>query len=157
MPENTPSNVKKQSRKSATEWVANEEPSSMKPFFMEFTRIDGNSTLYSIQRIKTSVRIRVEQDIDTVVKSLKLKILGQPQDEVLLTSYSRFEHYEANGDRIVLRNVLLFRKSYGEIGSFKYYQLLKPKQLVDEVLRSLHWEFGKHPGFTKAIIAHRRK
>ena len=39
---------KEQSRKKATEWVAHEEPSSMKPSIKEFTKIDGNTTPYSI-------------------------------------------------------------------------------------------------------------
>ena len=52
---------------------------------------------------------------------------------------------------------MLFRKFYAETGNIKYYQILIPKQLVDEVLRSLHGEFGKHPGITKTIIAYRQK
>ena len=35
---------KEQSRKKATEWVAHEEPSSMKPSMKEFTKIDRNTT-----------------------------------------------------------------------------------------------------------------
>ena len=42
-------------------------------------------------------------------------------------------------------------------GSVKYYQILIPKQLVNEVLRNLHGEFGKQPGITKTIIAYREK
>ena len=52
---------------------------------------------------------------------------------------------------------LLFRNYYGETGSVKYYQILITKQLVYGVLRSLHGEFGKHPGITKTIIAYREK
>ena len=57
----------------------------------------------------------------------------------------------------MLKDGLLFRKYYGETGSVKYYQILIPKQLVSEVLRSLHGEFGKHLGFNKTIIAYREK
>ena len=35
---------KEQSREKATEWVANQEPSSMKPSIKELTKIDGNTT-----------------------------------------------------------------------------------------------------------------
>ena len=35
---------KEQSRKKATEWVVNQEPSSLKPSVNEFTKIDGNTT-----------------------------------------------------------------------------------------------------------------
>ena len=74
---------KEQSRKKATEWVAHEEPSSMKPSKKEFTKIDGNTTSYSIHGIKANARIRVEQDVDLVLKNLKPKIFSQPYDEVL--------------------------------------------------------------------------
>ena len=77
---------KKQSRQKAAEWVINQEPSSMKPCIKEFTKIDGNTTVYSLHAIKANARIRVEQDADLVLKNLKLKILGQPYDDVLLTT-----------------------------------------------------------------------
>ena len=127
----------------------------MKPSIKEFTKIDGNTTSYSINGIKASARIRVEQDADLVLKNLKLKILGQLHDDVLLATDRRYKHYKANKDRIILKDGLLFRKYYGEIGSVKYYQILLPKQLVNEVLRNLHREYGKHPGITKTIIAYK--
>ena len=148
---------KEQSQKKAAEWVTNQELSLMKPSIKEFKKIDGNTTSYSINGIKASARIRVEQDADLVLKNLKLKILGQPLDEVLLTTDRRFKHYKANEDRIILKDGLLFRKYYGETGSVKYYQILIPKQLVNEVLRNLHGEFGKLPGITKTIFAYRGK
>ena len=148
---------KEQSRKKATEWVEHDEPSSMKPSIKEFTEIDGNTTSYSIHGIKANARIWGGQDVDLALKNLKLIILGQPNDEVILTTDKRFKHYKANEDRIILIDGLLFRKYYGETVNIKYYQILIPKQLVDEVLRSLHGEFGKHPGITKPIIAYRQK
>ena len=74
-----------------------------------------------------------------------------------MTTDSRFKHYKANEDLNILKDGLLFRKYYGETGSVKYYEILIPKQLDNEVLRSLHGEFGKHPGRTKTIIAYREK
>ena len=148
---------KEQSQKNAAEWVTNQELSSLKPSIKEFTKIDGNTTSYSINGIKASARIRVEQDGDLVLKNLKLKILGHPHDDVLLATDRRYKHYKANEDRIILKDGLLFRKYYGETGSVKYYQILIPKQLVNEVLRNLHGEFGKHPGITKTTIAYREK
>ena len=70
---------------------------------------------------------------------------------------SRYKNYKANEDRIILNDGLLYRKNIGETGSVKYYQILIPKQLVKEVLRSLHGEFGRHPGISKTIIACREK
>ena len=129
----------------------------MQPSIKEVAKTDGITTSYSIHGIKAKARIRVEQNVDLVLENLKLKILDQPYDEVLFTADKRFEHYKANEDRIILKDGLLFRKYYGETGNIKYYQILIPKQLVDEVLRSLHGEFGKHPEITKTISACREK
>ena len=147
---------KEQSREKAAEWVVNQEPSSLKPSVKEFTKIDGNTTSYSLHGIKANARTRIEHIADRVLKNLKLKTLGQPHDDVLLTTDSRFKHYKTNEDRIILKDGLLFRRYYVETGSVKYYQILIPKQLVNGVLRSLHGEFGKHPGITKTIIAYRQ-
>ena len=132
----------KLSRRKAMEWVAHEEPSSMKSSIKEITKIDKNTTSYSIHGINANARIQLEQVVGLVLKNVKIKILGQPFDEVLLTTDKRFKHYKANEDRIILKDGLLIRKYYGETGNIKHYQILIPKQLVDEVLRSLHGEFG---------------
>ena len=148
---------KEQSRQNATQWAANEESPALKTSVKEFTKIDGNTTSYSINGIKAKARIRVEEDVDLVLKNMKLKILGQPYDEVLIVTDSRYKNYKANEHRIILKDGLLYRKYFGETGSVKYYQTLIPKQLVKEVLRSLHGEFGRQPGISKTIIAYREK
>ena len=94
---------KKQSRKKATERVAHEEPSSVKPSIKEFKKVGGNTTSYSIHEIKANAWIQVEPEVDLVLTNLKLKIIGQPHDEVLLTTGKRFKQYKANEDRIILK------------------------------------------------------
>ena len=146
---------KERSRQNAKQGAVNEESRVLKTSVKEFTKIDGNTTSYSINGIKANARIRVAQDVDLVPKNMKLKILGQPYDDVLIMTDSRYKNYKANEDRIILKDGLLFRKYFGETGSVKYYQIFIPKQLVKEVQRSLHGEFGKHPGIYKTIIAYR--
>ena len=148
---------KEQSRQNARQWAANEESPALKTSVKEFTKIDGNTTSYSVNGIKANARIRAEQDVDLVLKNMKLKILGQPYDEVLIVTDSRYKNYKANEDRIILKDGLLNRKYFGETSSVKYYQILIPKQLVKEVLRSLHGEFGRYPGISRTIIAYREK
>ena len=106
---------------------------------------------------KAKARIRVEPDVDLVLRNMKLKILGQPYDEVLMITDSRHKNYKANEDRIILKYGILFRKYFGETDSVKYYQILIPRQLGKEVLCSLHGESSKHPGTYKTIIAYREK
>ena len=148
---------KEQSRQNAEPWAANGESPALKTSVKEFTKIDGNTAWYSINGIKANARIRVEQDVDLVLKNMKLKILCQPYDEVLIATDSRYKNYKANGDRILLNDGLLYRKCFGETGSVEYYQLLIPNQLVKEVLLSLRGEFGRPPGLSQTIIAYREK
>ena len=148
---------KEQSEQNAKQWAMNEESPVLKTNVKEITKIDGNITSYSMNGIKANARIRVEQDVDLVLKNMKLKILGQPHDEVLMMTDSRYTNYKAKEDRIILKDGLLFRKYFGETGRVNYYQIVNPKQLVNEVLRSLHGEFSKHPGISKTIIAYREK
>ena len=103
------------------------------------------------------IRIQVEQDAHLVLKNLKLKVFGQLHDGVLLTIDRRFKHYKTNEGRIMLNDGLLFRKNYGESGSVKYYQILIPKQPVNEKIRILRGEFGKHPGINRTKIEYREK
>ena len=74
--------------------------------------------------IKANARIRVEKDGALVLKNMKLRILGQPHDEVLIMTDSRYKNYKANEDRIILKDGLLFRKNFGEAGNVKYYHIL---------------------------------
>ena len=133
------------------------EPPSLKTRMKEFRKVDGNTTSVSRTEIKANARIRVEPDVNLVLKNMKLYNLGQSHDEVLITTDSRPKHYKAKEDRIILKEGLLFRKQLGEAGSVKYYQILFSRQLDNEVLRSLHGEFGEQPGVTKTIIAYRKK
>ena len=87
-----------------------EQPPTLETSVKEFTKIDGNTTSYSMNGIKANARTRVEQDVDLVLKNMKLKILGQPHYEVLMITDSRYKNYKANEDRIILKDGLLFRK-----------------------------------------------
>ena len=106
---------------------------------------------------KADAQIRLEQDVNRVLKNPNLKFLGQPQDEVLITTDPRYKHYKTNGDRIIPKDGLVFIKYFGETGSFKYYHILISVQLVNEVLQSLQGEFGEHPRIIKTIIGYRKR
>ena len=148
---------KEQSRQNAKQWVAEEEPSSLKRSVKEFKKIQGNTTSCSMNGIKANARIRVKQDVDLVMKNIKLIILGQPHDEVILVTDSWYQIYKTNENRIILKDGLLFRKNFGETGVVKYKKILIPKQLVNKILSSLHGEFGRHPEIAKTKIAYREK
>ena len=101
---------KEQSKQNAKQWEANKESFILKTSGKVFTKIDGNTTSYSMDGINANARKRVQQDVDLVLKNTKLKILGQPHDEVLMMTDSRYKNYKANEDRIILKVGPLFRK-----------------------------------------------
>ena len=109
-------------------WARNEESPVLKTSVEEFTKSDRSTTSYSMNGIKASARIRVEQDVDLVLRNMKLKIFGQPYDEVLIMTDSRYKKYKTNEDRIILKDGLLSRQCFGETSSIKYIQILIPKQ-----------------------------
>ena len=80
---------KEQSRQNVKQWAAHEESSALKTNVKEFTKIDGHTTSYSMNGIKANARIQVEQVVELVLKNMKVKILGQAHDEVLLMTDSR--------------------------------------------------------------------
>ena len=53
------------------------------------------------------------------MNNLTLIKLGQPHDEVLITTDPRYNHHKANGDRIVPKEGLLFSKYFGETGNVR--------------------------------------
>ena len=73
---------KEKSKQNANQWVTNQEPSFLKTSVKEFTKIDGTTASLSMNGIETNAQIQVEQDVDLVLKNMKLKILGQPHDKV---------------------------------------------------------------------------
>ena len=90
----------------------NEELPVLKTSVKEFTKIDGNNTWYSMKAFKAKGRIREEHDVDLVLRNLKLKNLGQPHDEVLTMTDSRYKNYKANEDRTYPKDGLMFRKYF---------------------------------------------
>ena len=148
---------KERSRQNAKQRAAIEESPVLKTSVKDFTKIDGDTTSHSINGFKANARIRVEQDVDHVLKNMKSEFLAQPPGELLMMTDSRYRNYKANEDRIIIKDGLLFKKNFGETSNVKYYQILIHKQLANEVLRSLHREFGKHPGISKTISAYMGK
>ena len=71
--------------------------------------------------VKANSRIRVERDVDLVLQNMRLKFLGQPRDEVLIITDSRYKNYKANENRIILKDGVLLWKNFGETDSVKYY------------------------------------
>ena len=143
---------KAEAKNKALRQCDNQTDNSLRASVKELIMVRANKAAYAINAIKHDARIRAEQDADRVLKNLKLKLLSQKYYEVAITSDTRHKHYKANESRIESHSGILVRKYYNETGHIKQYQILLPKQLITEMLRHLHGDFGRHPGITAAII-----
>ena len=58
---------KEQSRQNAKQWAMKEESPVLKTSVKEFTKIDGNTTSYSMNGIKANARTREAQNVNLVL------------------------------------------------------------------------------------------
>ena len=91
------------------------------------------------------------QNQDRILGNIKRKILEEPYVNQLLNEDCRAAKYLAQEDHIIIKDRLLYRQYFGYTGKVKYFQVLLPKQLVDEFIPQQHGMFGKHPGIAKVF------
>ena len=112
---------------------------------------------YREGHFKDNAKIRLEQNNDEVLRTLRAKIEGEPYDETQFTQDYRYKHYLQNIMRIEIKQDVITRRYYNDIGMITHYQILLPKQLLDEFLHALHGHNANHPGITKMIQEARQK
>ena len=102
-------------------------------------------------------RILIEQDSDPTLLNFKREMLGLPFDEQILLSDARYMHYSRNKKRIFIKDDILYRQYYNNIGEVSHLQVLLPGQLLKFLLQSLHGTAAKHPGISKMMQEIRQK
>ena len=102
-------------------------------------------------------RILIEQDSDPTLLNFKREMLGLPFDEQILLNDARYMHYSRNKKRIIIKDDILYRQYYNDIGEVSHLQVLLPGQLLKVLLQSLHGTAGKHPGISKMMQEIRQK
>ena len=105
-----------------------------------------DTTIVNIAQLTKPSRILIEQDSDPTLLNFKREMLGVPFDEQILLNDARFMHYSRNKKRIIIRDDILYRQIYNDIGEVSHLQVLLPGQLLKVLLQSLHGTAGKHPG-----------
>ena len=106
---------------------------------------------------RDNAKIRLEQNNDPVLRKLRAKIEGERSDESAFTQDNRYQHYLQKMPRIEICQDILVRNYYNDIGQISHYQILLPKQLLEEFLQALHGHNANHPGVTKMIEEARQK
>ena len=88
---------------------------------------------------------------------LKAKLQKEEYSEEILQQDIRYKYYLNNIDRIVLKDEIVTRQYYDEIGQIKYHQILLPKHLVQELLQAIHGTAHRHPGISEMLQEIRQK
>ena len=133
------------------------EPENEVSELQTFHKPTAGTINYREGHFKDNAKIRLEQNNDEVLRNLRAKIEGEPFDETQFTQDYRYKHYLQNITRIEIRQDVLTRRYYNDTGLISHYQILLPKQLLDEFLHALHGHNANHPGITKMIQEARQK
>ena len=78
-------------------------------------------------------------------------MLGLPFDEQILINYARYMRYPRIKKCIIIRDDILCRHYYTDLGEVSHLQVVLPGQLLKVLLQSLHGTAGKHPGLSKMM------
>ena len=105
----------------------------------------------NIAQLTKQSRILIEQDSDPTLNIFKREMLGLRFDEKILINDARYIHYSRNKKRIIVKDDIIYRQYYNDIGEVGQLQVLLPRQLLKVLLQSLHGTAGKHPGISKLM------
>ena len=119
--------------------------------------VHEDTIIVNIAQLTKPSRILIEQDSDPTLLNFKREMLGLPFDEQILSNDARYMHYSRNKKRIIIKDDILYRQYYNDIGEVSHLQVLLPGQLLKVLLQSLHGTAGKHPGFSKMMQEIRQK
>ena len=133
------------------------EPENELTELQNFHKSTAGTINYREGHFRDNAKIRLEQNNDPVLRNLRAKIEGEPFDKSAFTQDNRYQHYLQNKPHIEIRQDFLVRKYYNDIGQISHYQVLLPKQLLEEFLQALHGRNANHPGITKMIEEARQK
>ena len=87
-----------------------------------------DTTIVNIAQLTKPSRILIEQDSDPRLLNFKREMLGLPFDEQILLNDARYMHYSRNKKRIIIKDDILYRQCYNDIGQVSHLQVLLPGQ-----------------------------
>ena len=85
-----------------------------------------DTTIVNIAQLTKPSRILIEQDSDPALLNFKREMLGLPFDEQILLNDARYMHYSRNKKRIIIKDVILYRQYYNDIGEVSHLQAFCP-------------------------------
>ena len=119
--------------------------------------LHNDTTIVNITQLTKPSRILIEEDSDPSLLNFKREMLGLPFDEQIVIKNARYMHYSRNKTCIIIKDDILCRQYYNDIGEVSHLQVLLPGKLLKVLLQSLHGAAGKHLGISKMMQEIRKK
>ena len=116
-----------------------------------------DTTIVKKAQLTKPSRILIEDNSDPTLLNFNRETLGLPFGEKVLLNDARYMHYSRNKKRIFVKDDILYRQYYNDLGDVSHLQVLLPGQLLKMLLQSLHGTAGKHPGISKKMQEIRQK
>ena len=110
-----------------------------------------DTTIVNIAQLTKPSRILIEQDSDPTLLNFKREMLGLPFDEQIILNDARYMHYPRSKKRVIIKDDILCRQHYNDLGEVSHLQVLLPGQLLKVLLQSLHGTAGEHRGISKMM------
>ena len=105
-----------------------------------------DTAIVNIAQITKPSRILIEQDPDPTLQHFKREMLGLIFVEQIILKDARYMHYSRNKKRIIIKDDLLCRQFYNDLGEVSHLQVLLPGKLLKMLLQSSHGTANKHTG-----------
>ena len=105
-------------------------------------------------------RIIIEQDSDPTLLNFKrkmLELLFSTLDDQISLSDARYMHCSRNKKRIIIKDDILCRQDYNDLGEVSHLLVFFPRHLFKVLLQSIYGTVGKHPGISKMMQENRQK
>ena len=87
-----------------------------------------DTTFVKIAQLTKPSRLLIEQDSDPALLNFKREVLGLPFDEQIFINGARYMHFSRNKKRIIIKDAILCRHYYNDLGEVSHLQVLLPGQ-----------------------------
>ena len=110
-----------------------------------------DTTILKIAQLTKPSRMLIEEESDPTLLNFEREMLGLPFEEQILLNDAPYMQFSRNEKRNIIKDDILCRQYYNDLGEVSHLQVLLPEQLLKVLLQLLHGTAGKHPGISKIM------
>ena len=89
-----------------------------------------DTTIVNMVELTKPSRILIEQDSDPTLLNFKCELLGLPFDEQVFLNDAYYMHYSRNNKRTIIKDDILCRQYYNDLGENSHSEVILPGQLL---------------------------